>query len=989
MNSFNSLLNDALKAIEKIKSGSDVKRTISDFWASFREEVVVVVQSQDPQQIQQFFQDKFKDIQKSAKECFSNIWDEWLEQSDTDLSDLVQAVYELSAELDDASFMMLIDTLLEKKQDFAELIRSATTFCLRKPEEAKQRLAHLWEPLLISAFKSLTPEKLTQSIISVITDQDGELSRKISVQDLNILPEELDTPALKRVFASPDYQLPAGVVFTGLGLQGLLQRANIPQGLSFLSIAKKSVEDLFNPLKDAINELNLKHPSEIDGKFLMQVFSGLIEEAEQNEDVEWALLEMARFTPVGIFLVISAVMHGVLHHTLPWWNLLFNEIESDPSLKVKRLPSPKKGGPKYLIFSDLHRDAQSDRRDLFEFGSIDHFALNQTLYCELLDYAIEKGFTVLEAGDCDELWFWRDFSRRPRAKLQEIMKTHKPVYDRLVRLHKEGRYFRLYGNHDCYIRNPEVFELFQNLFDEGKGPDDPPYDMYDFAIIEDVKTMDDSILNFGLDSEPYQSTAPMIIAHGHQWDFWNCDQNNLIGKLIVSTVVTPLDLLDDPFLDLGGIAWEGSPVFKFSEKFSKTLILSSFPTYNPSRKFAHKIQHLDEADRRLMDDIMYSESLAALAGATISVKKQPDSTETRRDNLCCLGHTHYPQSQPNFSLKSLLPFTTPMFDFIASKISDVTWGLFKPDLSNIKSKYFNSGTAGWMEGVIWAIQIDETGQARLVYWTRDTRPDRPQMMDWELPFMDDECRKKLEEKKLPLFKMLEDLTRLIDPSIEAAFTGVTNAIKMSFQKIALSFEHLLDFADQIPDTDKTLDPSQPLDDPLGPMFLALRGAKSPRTFTLRVPLPSSIHSSLVDIEKFIDGLSGNHSVERTRLASAWLLASSSISLLSGSKEKFKGLSEALPELNSSLKSVLGLVLQLPNENNHHSPIKSRVSIERNNLVLRIRIEPEKFQPVSKQSSREAGGGESKKKFFQQLCILWRKICRLVGVHVGEERLIEA
>lgn len=124
-----------------------------------------------------------------------------------------------------------------------------------------------------------------------------------------------------------------------------------------------------------------------------------------------------------------------------------------------------------------------------------------------------------------------------------------------------------------------------------------------------------SIFNrFGLDFDPYTCKKPLIVTHGHQWDFWNCDANNLVGKLFANTVGVTFDMINDPFTDMGGINYGGSALVNFHDIFADLFVFNNFPTHVPARRFAHTIQHKEEDDRFLVDDIMYIETLTALVG---------------------------------------------------------------------------------------------------------------------------------------------------------------------------------------------------------------------------------------------------------------------------------------------------------------------------------------------------------------------------------------
>lgn len=932
MSLIDSILDGAIDAYTDLKTSGKIKNLFADL----KEELYQICEQPDQdinsEQIILRVKEAVKSAKAVVKKIVPEIWEDILDQNILNRIDSSQLVCELADDLNDDSFQTLLENLLKKEIDFIQIIQKTAALCLNGKQEMQKRLSNTWGPLLTFALKSLGPQKIANAIISVITSHDKDLNRITGFLDMDLFQPHHDGDVTKKMLELRDFQLPASVILSGLGLQYLIQKTDISEQMINPDSSARSVRGLFTPLIQTIKETSFTSPGKSENILVMQLCMEMIKQAQENEDVEWALLKMARFVPVGIFLIIAAILYCLVTHPLPWWNLLFKEIEGDPDLKVKRLPAPNKDGPKYIIFSDIHRDAQSDQREPLEFGSFDHFSANQTLYCELLDYAFENGYTVLEAGDCDELWYYRDFSLRPREKLEEIVKTHEPVYDRLVNLHREGRYIRLYGNHDAALRKPEMFEVLQKIFDQGKESEQPPFEIYDFAIIEGIKTMDESIINFGLDSEPYKLKMPMIVAHGHQWDFWSCDHNNIIGKLIVSAIGTPIDFLDDPFKDAGGIAYSGSPAVQFDGILANAFVLSNFPGTNPARKFAHHIQHLDDLERCTIDDVFFLETLAALSGATIAVRKNSDSEQTQKMNLICLGHTHFPQSQPYFDLKRLLPFLRPWINKMESKVSDLTHGIIKPELSKIKSRYFNSGTAGWMEGVIWAIQIDETAQARLVYWTRETRPGCPQKMDWELSWMDDELRKKLEIKKGSFLNTIEQLSTYIDPLIDSALTSV-------LRSLAMPFELLLGLFNKAPAANMYLDSSESLTIPLCHVFLSLLGSEQTKTHTFRITIPGSAQKDISNIKSFLDQFTELKDEQRMRLACAWYLFSRNIPFLGTRNKKITSLTDILPDADTFIQSMLGLIVQLPGEGHQHTPIQSHVTLTQNEIIIQITTKP--------------------------------------------------
>jgi hypothetical protein len=572
------------------------------------------------------------------------------------------------------------------------------------------------------------------------------------------------------------------------------------------------------------------------------------------------------------------------------------------------------------------------------------------------------------------------------------------VYERLAKLHGEGRYYRLYGNHDSYLRRPEVFERLKRHFPPAPGFDgvQREFTIYDYFIIDEVKTMMDHDLGdlledvwagvkasrekirtaltrmakgrLGLDSTPYTKTKPLIITHGHQWDFWNCDPNNLSGKLIANSVAVPLDGLEDPLVDLGGIAFNGSPMIDFANGIATLPVLNNFPSYQPARAFAARIQGKADKTRVLIDDHMYTESLPALIsyfamplnrrknGQVVKWANQPKTLKNLGElqehlhNSLCIGHTHYPQSQPYFNVEKL--FLGPLADLmnlVREATADHLFG-FTPTL-NIKTQYFNSGTAGWMEGVIWALEVSATGQARLLYWTRDTRPERPQTMDWELQPMDPEVRKELDARIEQFAAYLE---RQLD-LLAASFGELTGALGAG-----LPLDLLIAVAGEVELTLPLVEPPRAgrsadefleqvraqvsqvgmvLIQVLGELLRrAATGQTHPaRSYTLTIPLPPEVAAQLTRIETALGGLPGMPSDRLQTLASAWLVGSGGTQLIGGAAGKFNPLPARTSQEYPVLWSLLSLVPLLPGAG-LGAPLSASVSYGNNALTLTITVQ---------------------------------------------------
>jgi len=645
----------------------------------------------------------------------------------------------------------------------------------------------------------LEPEAFSRVLLQIIHNSSQKYDHAVSLGQIisGASPPELN---------SSFFNVNTGLLFTTLGLQQLVTQSGISDILDTKGI-QSHLKSFYKPFNISVEKI-ISPTKVIDNARMIRLLYAFVKNGRNDPEMEICFMEMSRIFPFGVLLPLLLALVDVVKLSFPWPDMFFKDIENDEDVVCRRLPAPEPG-TKYYIFSDIHRDQASDDQGAFEFGSIDHFSTNRELYSKILEHALDDNWTVIEVGDCEELWYIRDFQEfrekgQFKGMLAEIIDTNKGIYQQLARLHHKNRYFRVFGNHDSEVRKPALFKLLKDCFADQK------LKFYDYLIIPAIKTMDEhdyidlccdivkglktenpirNILKnasegrLGLDAEPYKSKKPMIIAHGHQWDFWNCDKNALIGKMMSNSLGVWADSINDPFCDLGGLAAGGSPIFKFTNLFSKLPVFNNFISESPARNIAMKIQFEADGNRLMVDDICYSETITALMGmlATPLNAIQPDGRirtwqETLQDirkkkipwkkiyqplcehlfNHICIGHTHFPQSQPYFDIEcwvasSLLkPVIGNRIDKLLDKGEKELFG-YRPSLNLWKSYYHNTGTTGWMEGVIWAIRIDETGQARLVYWTRNTLVDQPFEMTWDLPLMDAKLRKKLAEKKEQLF----------------------------------------------------------------------------------------------------------------------------------------------------------------------------------------------------------------------------------------------
>lgn len=690
--------------------------------------------------------------------------------------------------------LMVLEQLLSLVGDFEDLFKALVTQAANDLSNLKQTVEVILLPLVGAALQAgfIGPSKLAQVVISILTDVDTWANTKRPLSAIGIQP---NSNILQGLYDSPGLQFRSvDLVFISV-LENIRVGMNLPIQNNFSLPDNPFINYLFEPAISFFSDVLSSYFETIQA-LVISFIEELITAAENDEDLEWFILGLARFTPVGLLFLLVAIPYKFLTSPAPFTKLILNPIEDDPDLEVLRLPAPSNEN-KYIVFSDIHRDAKSDQAPPFQCGSIDHFLPNQNLYEELLDYYSKEGYTIIEAGDCEELWFHRDFDLRPHEKLEEIInETHESIYEKLADLHKEGRYYRIYGNHDSYLRNQNSFDVLNQKMDPNG---DHEFKIYDFIIIDGVKTMQDVPFFLGLDSEPNQEKKPFIITHGHQWDFWNNDQNNILGKLIVSAVVTPLDMKDDPLRDIAGISNSGSPLINFKSILSDTPIYNSWQSYEPAVLKADKVQHMEDNQRRFVDDVLYSETLASLMGNLLLIRNGvngfdydnvlPCFDSYSLFNLMCLGHTHNPQNEPYYDLKEV-PLVGAFIESVGVAIEGATLGVVEAEnIGLIKSNYLNTGISGWYDKTIWGIDLGSishgTAQPKLVYWAANTRLEQPNEMNWELPHLSranpDDPGTQLDEFHQDVESFISDLVTDLRRLKERVSTAVTAPVSGAMQ----------------------------------------------------------------------------------------------------------------------------------------------------------------------------------------------------------------
>jgi hypothetical protein len=438
-----------------------------------------------------------------------------------------------------------------------------------------------------------------------------------------------------------------------------------------------------------------------------------------SQEYEDVYLPLSRIPGVNVLVLAAFVLDEILDpmEILGWIGEDINNLPRDgvpdrpEDILVLDAPGTIVNGQpvKYMVFSDLHRDAPQD----LDFR-IEHYSRNEAMYLRALDYCDNAGYTIIENGDCEELWYEPTFDPALRQtkldRLKDILQLHPLTYQKLADLDARGRYFRSIGNHDSYLWEDPALVAWR--------PANGFITVHGGFIIPNCKPMDDFLPHIGLNALDYTKLADMLMVHGHHFDFWNCDEHNRLGKFITNAAAVPADALDDIIYDYRGIDRLGHPLIEFWDVLARYLPWSSWPEEDVAREWAEALEYRLLTNNLTQDSIAYAETVPAV----IAMLMHSGGFDLfNLGVIICLGHTHNPQSRPWIPyLSGYNPWKS--YELFGERVFE--------NLFAIKTRYLNSGTVGWWEHVIWAFEITETALPRLVYWSIED--ETPVVMDWEL-----------------------------------------------------------------------------------------------------------------------------------------------------------------------------------------------------------------------------------------------------------------
>jgi hypothetical protein len=368
-------------------------------------------------------------------------------------------------------------------------------------------------------------------------------------------------------------------------------------------------------------------------------------------------------------------------------------------------------GGKYVIFSDHHMAYSGHRHNFFASSG------NRSLYTKLLPEYFDKDYTLVEAGDVEELIIyeptqaeadrrtkmsWTELgTRRVDCRIEQLRKIlndpgNADLYAQLAKFSRAGRLVRVAGNHDYDIQKEPLLDLMQAKLPEFERP-------CDYLLIG-------SPMMTAPDSPPRYNTA-FAILHGHQFDKYASPRFAAqLGETISECLAWGYQGADrvwrwnDKVSEwaFGGRAFFDNLVTDDYERPSLipvTLEARAFWEWLFKHNIAWEYFESETSTGAILNEVLKGEEFFKFRHLDeVFIKKRmveefPDASS--RPSLV-LGHSHEPRFKP------AVPGS-----------STTSWSTFE--------HYFNTAAAGRFENLIWALEI-VGGEPTLVSWSFNGGP---------------------------------------------------------------------------------------------------------------------------------------------------------------------------------------------------------------------------------------------------------------------------
>lgn len=314
---------------------------------------------------------------------------------------------------------------------------------------------------------------------------------------------------------------------------------------------------------------------------------------------------------------------------------------------------------KLILFSDLHRGAKNNADD---------FRLCEAAYCAALAYYNKLDYSLCVMGDAEELW-----EERPAL----VLKKNDASFSGEKLFHDNGRYLRLWGNHD------EIWGDAGNVQKDLQKK-------YGTTTLE----VSESILFRIKDGE--KVLGEILLVHGHQGT-QNEGEGTKFSKWILHNVWRPIQQLTGFSCNTPATDWRlRNDRDKIIYNWASTqpgLVLIAGHTHVPV--FASRSHRL-----RLTENI---------SAARERLSKLPGTQKNKR----------------NEELEQIALLSAEL-EWREHRLSDEEKNA-SPSLENPTSCYFNTGCCSFSDGDVTGIEI-AGGEIRLVRWPDDNNQPMPKIL---------------------------------------------------------------------------------------------------------------------------------------------------------------------------------------------------------------------------------------------------------------------
>jgi UDP-2,3-diacylglucosamine pyrophosphatase LpxH len=296
------------------------------------------------------------------------------------------------------------------------------------------------------------------------------------------------------------------------------------------------------------------------------------------------------------------------------------------------------GTHRYVIFSDHHKGGGT---------GADDFTLSKGTYLRALDHYYGQDFQLIILGDGEELW---------EEPIERVVQTHGDVLRSEARFHEQGRYLRIFGNHDSNWASAGQVKKHLHPFFPGL----------------EVK---EGIL-FQYNDPDAESSGQLFLVHGHQ------------------------GTLDSEFF---------API-------SRVIVRAVWRTFQILIRYAGTTPAKDAGLRGKHDTLMYQWAskqgkLLLIAGHTHrSIWSSRTLLETKLAELDALQMANEITPIPDYRARR-----AALREEIRRLIAEDP---LRDDSIKTRGCYFNDGCCSYNSGEVTAYELVD-GQLRLVRWARD------------------------------------------------------------------------------------------------------------------------------------------------------------------------------------------------------------------------------------------------------------------------------